>query len=142
VWPKDIEASPGAAVFDGSTLQSTPESGTRAGYDGHKQRKGRKAYIAVDTLGHLLALAVTSANEQERAHVEELAKAVQDATEQSVELAYVDQVRAGQAPAQTAQKHSIEIEVVTFPEAKKASCCCHAARRLSAALPGLDASAV
>jgi transposase len=43
---------PTAAVFDGRTLQSTPESGARAGYDGHKRRKGSKVHMAVDTLGH------------------------------------------------------------------------------------------
>ena len=34
------------------TVQSTPESGARAGFDGHKKRKGSKVHIAVDTLGH------------------------------------------------------------------------------------------
>lgn len=86
---------PTAAIFDGRTLQSTPEttpeSGERAGYDGAKRKKGSKVHIAVDTLGHLLALYVTPANEQERAQVAELAAQVQEATEQSVTLAYVDQ---------------------------------------------------
>ena len=57
---------PTAAIFDGRTIQSTPESGERAGYDGYKRRKGSKVHMAVDTLGHLLALHVTPANEQER----------------------------------------------------------------------------
>jgi transposase len=64
-------------------------------------------------------LTVTPANEQERAHVEELAEAVQEATEQSVELAYVDQGYTGRAPTKTAQKHGIELAVVKLPEAKK-----------------------
>ena len=46
-------------------------SGRRAGYDGHKKPKGSKVHMAVDTLGHLLALHVTPANEQERAQVKE-----------------------------------------------------------------------
>jgi transposase len=71
---------PSAAIFDGRTLQSTPQSGQRAGYDGHKRKKGSKTHIAVDTLGHLLALYVTPANEQERAQVGELAEQVQEAT--------------------------------------------------------------
>ena len=53
---------PTAAVFDGRTVQSTPESGARAGYNGAKRRKGSKVHIAADTLGHLLALHVTPAN--------------------------------------------------------------------------------
>ncbi len=60
---------PSAAVFDARTVQSTPESGAVAGYDGHKRKKGSKVPMAVDTLGHLLALHVTPANEQERAQV-------------------------------------------------------------------------
>ena len=58
---------PTAAILDGRTLQSSPESGAHAGYDGAKRRKGSKVHIAVDTLGHLLALRVTPADEQERA---------------------------------------------------------------------------
>src|SRR5919198_2672416 len=60
---------PSAAVFDGRTLQSSPESGQRAGYDGHKKRRGSKVHLAVDTLGLLLALKVTPADAQERAQV-------------------------------------------------------------------------
>src|SRR6266540_4799337 len=66
--------SPTAAIIDSRTLQSTPESGGRAGYDGAKRRKGSKVHLAVDTLGHLLALCVTAADEQDRAQVSELAK--------------------------------------------------------------------
>ena len=46
---------PSAAILDSRTLQSSPESGKRAGYDGAKRRKGSKTHMAVDTLGHLLA---------------------------------------------------------------------------------------
>lgn len=65
-------AEPTAVVLDGRTLQSSPESGGRAGYDGYKRKKGSKVHVAVDTLGNLLAVAVTPANEQERAQVDEL----------------------------------------------------------------------
>jgi transposase len=82
---------PSAALFDSRTLQSTPESGHRAGYDGAKRRKGSKIHAAVDTLGNLLALHVTPADEQDRAQVGELAQAVQEVTGGTVELADVDQ---------------------------------------------------
>src|SRR6202051_1899630 len=55
------EAEPTAAIIDSRTLRSTPESGPRAGYDGAKRKKGSKLHLAVDTLGHLLALHVTPA---------------------------------------------------------------------------------
>ena len=66
---------PSAAIFDSRTLQSSPESGHRAGYDGAKRRKGSKVHLAVDTLGHLLSLHVTAANEQDRTQVAQLAAA-------------------------------------------------------------------
>ena len=44
------DPQPTAAVLDGKTLQATPESGHRAGYDGHKHRNGSKLHAAVDTL--------------------------------------------------------------------------------------------
>ena len=44
-------AEPTAVILDSRTLQSSPESGARVGYDGAKRRKGSKVHIAVDTLG-------------------------------------------------------------------------------------------
>ncbi len=110
---------PSAAILDSRTLQSTPESGARAGYDGHKRKKGSKVHMAVDTLGHLLAMHVTPANEQDRAQVEELAQAIQDVTENHVEVAFVDQGYTGEEPANAAQEHGICLEVVKLPEAKR-----------------------
>ena len=110
---------PSAAILDGRTLQSTPESGARAGYDGAKKKKGSKVHAAVDTLGHLLALKVTAANEQEREQVAELAARVQAVTGGTVTLAYVDQGYTGENAAQQAQAHGIQLEVVKHTEAKK-----------------------
>ncbi len=110
---------PSAVIFDSRTLQSTPESGGRAAYDGAKRRKGSKTHIAVDTLGNLLALVVTPANEQDRAQVGELAEAVQEVTGETVELAFVDQGYTGETATQAAQAHGIRLEVIKLPEAKK-----------------------
>ena len=116
---KDRNAVPSAVILDGRTLQSTPESGTRAGYDGHKKKKGSKVHVAVDTLGHLLAMVVTPANEQERAQVAALAQEVQTVCNQAVELAYVDQGYTGEKAAEAAQQHKIQLEVVKHTEAKR-----------------------
>jgi transposase len=113
------DAQPAAVIFDGRTMQSTPESGHRAGYDGHKRKKGSKVHLAVDTLGHLLALLVTPANAQERAQVAELAQQVQEVTGEHVEVAFVDQGYTGEAVAAAAQAHGIQLEVVKLPEAKR-----------------------
>jgi transposase len=111
--------TPSAMILDSRTLQSTPESGHRAGYDGAKRKKGSKVHLAVDTLGNLLALHVTPANEQDRAQVEQLAAQVQEVTGQSVELGYVDQGYTGENAKEAAAVHGIELEVVKLPEAKK-----------------------
>ncbi len=113
------EAQPSAAIFDGRTLQSVPESGGRAGYDGAKKKKGSKVHAAVDTLGHLLALAVTPADEQERAQVADLAAKVQEVTGGAVEVAFVDQGYTGEEAAEQAQAEGIRLVVVKHAEAKK-----------------------
>ena len=113
------EEQPPAAIFDGRILQSTPESGTRAGYDGGKRKKGSKVHLAVDTLGYLLGLHITAANEQERAQVAELAHQVQEATAHAVQVAFVDQGYTGDNARQQAADHGIELIVVKLPEAKK-----------------------
>jgi transposase len=110
---------PSAIILDSRTLQSTPESGARAGWDGAKRRKGTKVHLAVDTLGQLLALHVTPANAQDRAQVETLAAAVQDATGETVTLAYVDQGYTGDVPRQAAADHGIALAVVKLPEVKR-----------------------
>ncbi len=84
------EPEPRAAIVDSRTLCSTCESGPRAGYDGTKKRSGSKIHIAihiaVDTLGPLLALSVTPANEGDRSQVETLCEQVQEVTGEGVQL--------------------------------------------------------
>jgi transposase len=110
---------PTGAIFDSRTLQSSPESGARAGYDGAKRRKGSKVHVAVDTLGQVLALRVTAASEQDRAQVAELAAQVQAVTGHTVEVAFVDQGYTGEQPEAAAAEQGIRLEVVKLPEAKK-----------------------
>lgn len=115
----DRDAEPTAVILDGRTMQSTPESGARGGYDGYKRRKGCKVHIAVDTLGHLLALKITAANEQERAQVADLAREIQAVTGDTVEVAYVDQGYTGAQPAAQAEAQGMRLEVIKLQEAKR-----------------------
>jgi transposase len=110
---------PSAVIVDSRTLPSSPESGHRAGYEGAKRKRGSKVQIAVDTLGQLLALRVTAANEQDRAQVEALVAQVQEVTGENVEIAFVDQADTGAQAAQDAAQHGIKLEVVKLPEARK-----------------------
>jgi transposase len=76
-------------------------------------------HIAVDTLGHLLALSVTSASEQERAQVGDLIGDVQEITDQKVEVAYADQGYTGEETAAQAASHGVKLVVVKLEEAKR-----------------------
>ena len=140
---QDRHSDPSAVILDSRTLQSTPESGARAGFDGHKKRKGSKVHMAVDTLGHLLALHVTPANEQDRAQVGELAKSIQAVVEQKVELAFVDQGYTGAEPAAAAAQEGIQLEVVKHHQAKRGFVLtkmgCGAIIRMGCALPAIGA---
>ncbi len=118
-WTESRADNPTGVILDGRTVQSTPESGAQAGYDGYKRRKGSKTHAAVDTLGHLLAPHVTPANEQARDQMALLAAAVQEATDQTVEVAFMDQGYTGDDPAMEAAAHGIRLEVIRLAEAKR-----------------------
>ncbi len=94
---------PTTAIIGSRTLPSTPESAPRAGYDGAKRKRGSKVHLAIDTLGHLLALHVTPANVGDRAAVARLSADVQEATGGAVTLAFVNQGYIGEAAAAVAQ---------------------------------------
>jgi transposase len=110
---------PSAMILDSRTLRSTPESGARAGYDGHKRTNGSKVHLAIDTLGHLLALHITPVDEQDRDQVADLAEAGQEATGETVTIAFVDQGYTGDRPRQAAAAFGLDLVVVKAPGAKR-----------------------
>src|SRR3954466_15848155 len=130
------EPEPSAAILDSRTLRSSPESGERAGYDGAKRKKGSKLHLAVDTLGHMLALHVTSASEEDRAQVGRLARDVQAATGDSVEVAFVDQGYTGERPADAANDHASGSRSSGCPRPRRASSSCRGAGSSSDPSPG------
>jgi transposase len=118
-WSAGRADQPTAVILDSATRQSTPESGHRAGYDGHKKRTGSKIHAAVDTLGELLVLHVTPANASDRAQVAALAEEVQTVTGQTVEVGFVDQGYSGEQAQADAAAHGIRLEVIKLEETKR-----------------------
>jgi len=84
-----------------------------------KRRKGSKVHIAVDTLGHLIALTVTPAHAGDRSQIANLAEQMQQVTGNTVELAYVDQGYTGENAAAAAKQHGIRLKVVKHPMEKR-----------------------
>jgi len=62
---QDKRCRPTAAILDSQSVKSDGHGGS-VGYDAAKKIKGRKRHLLVDTLGLVLAVAVTPANVPER----------------------------------------------------------------------------
>lgn len=79
--------------------------------------------MAVDTLGYLIGLHVTAANEQgprgNPSQVYELAEQGQEVTGDAVKVAFMDQGYTGDDAQQMAADHGIQLIVIKLPEAKK-----------------------
>jgi transposase len=136
---------PSVAVVDSRPLRSRVESGQRAGVDGNKRVRGSKVHAVVDSMGTLLALAVTPANEAERRQLSALAQRVQEVTGASVELIDADAASTGEETAAAAQEQGMRLLVVQRPPGQPRLCPAAQARgrraefRVGQSLPPLGA---
>ena len=60
------DPQPTAAIMDAQSVKTTEESAHPSGYDAHKNVKGRKRHLLVDTLGLPLSVYVSPADVQDR----------------------------------------------------------------------------
>jgi len=67
----DKEPTPSMVIIDSQTVKATEAGGDR-GYDGNKKINGKKRHILVDTLGLLVAVMVTSADQLDGAAAPQL----------------------------------------------------------------------
>jgi putative transposase len=103
---------PTSAILDSQTVRSAGLA-EQVGYDGAKMTKGRKRFLLVDTLGHVLAVAVLPGNVPERAGAKELLNEVL-ASPTWLQRLYVDGGFSGPDFAKhvVELKPSLEVEVV------------------------------
>ena len=100
-----------AIILDGRTVQSSCESDVRTDYDSCKRRRGSKVHMAVDTMGQLISMTVTSADEQKRMQVKALCEAVK--------LAWADQGYTSEQTKQDAQASEIDRKIVKLPATRE-----------------------
>jgi transposase len=75
--------------------------------------------VSHDLKGNAGFNAVKNGNEQDRAQVGQMARAVQAVVEEPVQIAFVDQGYTGEQPARAATQEGIRLEVVKHHEAKR-----------------------
>lgn len=116
-WRSRIErnAAPSAAVIDSQSNRISPQGGT-SGFDAGKKVKGRKRHLVVDTLGLLLAVAVTAASVQDR-DAAPAAVAAACAKYTTIEKLFADAAYAGQCAERLEHDLDIAVDIVRRPHA-------------------------
>jgi putative transposase len=114
------DPTPSAGVIDSQSVKTTEIGGTR-GYDGGKKVNGRKRHIVVDTLGLLLAIAVTSAALDEGSHAHRVLRKLSAADYPRLALLWADTKYHNKALQKWLKRHEVgyRIEVVSRPAGAK-----------------------
>lgn len=107
------DVSPSVAVIDSQSTRGSPQGGD-TGFDAGKRVKGRKRHLVVDSLGMLLAVAVTAASVQDRdGAVPVVAQACGKYA--SIAILVADSAYAGQCARHMRDEHGLKVSVVRHP---------------------------
>ena len=105
-------AAPSAAVIDSASVRAAETVGAASrGYDAGKKINGRKRHIAVDTLGLLLCVLVTSASVQDRDGARPLLEQLTTSCRR-IRLVWADGGYAGKLVAWAAQRLRLRLQIV------------------------------
>ena len=109
---------PNAVILGRRTRRSRCESGSCAS---SKRRNDSKVHMALNTVRHLIDLAVTPVYEQECTQIQALCQAVQQVIGQTMELARADEGDTGRQARGDAKAEGIGLRAVKLPKAKGGS---------------------
>jgi transposase len=116
------DPEPSAGIVDAQSVRESAEGvvpAATSGYDQHKNVNGRKRHLLVDTMGLLIAVAVTPANTADRAGAAMVLKRARRRGRGRLALIWADKAYDGDWRHWAARELGITVEVVLQPKGRQ-----------------------